>query len=132
MKPAPLLRAFWDAIPLKVCLFGVGLLWMAKEFYPLSHFPMYSDFGQFDYVVFISDQDGKALPLEALTSGIRTAKLKKTFNGELNKVQSALGKKTGSKPKKETMTAEQMAPAGRSPSNGSCRGWRKPGCCHPT
>lgn len=113
MKLLHFLREFWFALPLKVCFFGVGLLWLAKEFYPLSHFPMYSDFGEHDYVVFISDQDGKALPLEAVTAGIRTARLKKTFNGELKRVQNEIGKKKGSKPKERDMTAEQMAPAGR-------------------
>lgn len=113
MKLLSFLRAFWDSLPLKTCIFGVAFLWGAKEFYPFSHFPMYSDFGPHDYVVFLSDQEGKALPMEVITGGIRSARLKKKFNGELNRVQSELGKKAGSKPKKETMTAEQMAPAGR-------------------
>ena len=113
MKFAPFLRALWNALPLKVCFLGVGLLWLAKEFYPLSHFPMYSDFGPYDYVVFISDQNGEPLPLEAVTAGIRTARLKKTFNGELKRVQDEIGKRTGSKPREKNMTAEQMAPAGK-------------------
>lgn len=105
-------RALWRVLPLKVCLFGVAFLWVAKEFYPFSHFPMYSDFGPYDYVVFLSDQDGTPLPLEAITAGIRTARLKKKFNGELNDVQEKIGKIEGKKPPKEKMTAEQMAPAG--------------------
>ncbi|MFM7182865.1 MAG: hypothetical protein ACKO2G_15585 [Verrucomicrobiales bacterium] len=113
MKYAVFSRILWDALPLKVCFFGVALLWGAKEFYPLSHFPMYSNFGQYDYVVFISDQNGKPLPLEALTAGVRTAKLKKKFDGELGKVQKEIGKRTGSRPKERNMTAEQMAPAGK-------------------
>ena len=113
MKPLTSLRALWNALPLKVCFLCVGLLWLAKEFYPLSHFPMYSDFGPYDYVVFVSDQNGEPLALEALTAGIRSARLKKKFNGELNEVRDQIGKKTGSKPKQRTMTAEQMAPAGK-------------------
>lgn len=113
MQSFGFLRALWAALPLKVCLFGVALLWLAKEFYPLSHFPMYSDFGPYDYVVFISDQNGEPLPLESVTAGIRTARLKKTFNGELKRVQAEIGKRTGSKPKERNMTAEQMAPAGK-------------------
>lgn len=110
-RVAAFARALWSALPLKLCFFGVAFLWIAKEFYPFSHFPMYSDFGPHDYVVFISDQDGKALPLEAVTAGIRTARLKKKFNGELNDVQDKIGKIEGKKPAKEKMTAEQMAPA---------------------
>ena len=112
MKFLPFLRAFWEALPLKVCVIGVVVLWVAKEFYPLSHFPMYSDFGRYDYVVFLADQNGTPMPMESMTGGIRTARLKKTFNGELNDVQDELGEQRGAKPKKEAMTAEEMAPAG--------------------
>ena len=113
MQPTGPIRRTWNAIPLKLCLLGILVLWNAKEFYPLSHFPMYSEFGSYDYVLFLADQDGNPLPLEILTDGIRTARLKKKFNGELGKVRDQIGKQKGKKPDKEDMTAEQMAPAGK-------------------
>lgn len=112
MQSPGFIRSFWAALPIKLCLVGIIVLWSLKESYPFSHFPMYSNFSSFDYVVFITDQDGQPLPLNTVTAGIRTARLKKKFNGELNEVRKELSKKGGGEPEKKSLTAAQMAPAG--------------------
>ncbi len=72
---------FLRRIPLKwffVVLFA-GLI--AKEQYPLSHYPMYAKFDDYDYYVYIADQNGEALPCKVMhTSG---GKLKKRFNAKI-------------------------------------------------
>jgi hypothetical protein len=105
-----LLRAF----PLKPLWGMIALLWVAGENYPFSPFPMYSDFTDWDYVVLIADQDGRALPLEHLTAGIRTARLKKQFNGEMNEIARSMKDEQGRAARKRDLQAGQLGPAGES------------------
>ncbi|QQL45774.1 hypothetical protein [Sulfuriroseicoccus oceanibius] len=108
----PLAARIWAALPLRLTLVLIALLWVAKENYPFSHFPMYSNFTSYDYVVFVADQDGDPLPLEHVSAGTRTARLKKQFNGSINDVRESLkvdGKPT---PRKQDLTSEQKKPAG--------------------
>lgn len=99
-------------LPLKFMVGMILLMWVSKEFYPLSHFPMYSDFSEWDYVVFIADQEGTPLPVAHLTRGTRTAKMKKKFNGEIHKVRAALAEPDGTRPRKQDLTAGEMESAG--------------------
>jgi len=108
------LAGFWNAVPLKLVVVSVGVLWVAKEFYPFSHFPMYSNFTEADYVVFIADGDGQPLPVEYISAGVRTARLKKHFNGEVNRIREEIGRVEGARPRQRDMTPEQLQPAGGS------------------
>jgi len=75
------------------------------EWFPFSHFPMYSDFADRDYYVYVADSQARALGTETLTD-FRSTKLKKIFNTRLSKIQKEHGKR------KHQLTAEQCAPAG--------------------
>ena len=105
------LKRLWRALPLRLTLVLVLLLWIAKENYPFPHFPMYSNFTDFDYVVFVADQNGDALPLEYVSLGTRTARLKKQYNGLVNKERKKLKTESGT-PRKQDLTIEQRRPAG--------------------
>ena len=88
------LKQIWDAIPLKLMLLltALGLMSTAfhpndgktypkGEFYPLSSYPMYSNFRGHDYYVFLADAEGE--PVACKDFGLTTPKLKKRFKGEL-------------------------------------------------
>jgi len=107
------LRRLWNALPLRLAIVLIALSWFAKEFYPLSHYPMYSDFTSYDYVVFIADENGNPLPIENISHGIRTARLKKHFNGGLNETREEIRENEGSAPNQRDMTPSQKKPAGR-------------------
>ena len=88
------LKQVWDAIPLKLMLLltAAGLASTAfhprdgktypiGEFYPLSSYPMYSNFRGHDYYVYLADAEGEAVPCKDF--GITAPKLKKRFKGAL-------------------------------------------------
>jgi hypothetical protein len=75
------------------------------EYFPFSHFPMYSGFGERDYYVFVTDRDGKPIATEPMTF-VRSTKLKKVFNTDLSVIQKQF------KTRKDLLTAEQCRPAG--------------------
>jgi len=106
------LRILWNALPLRLAIVLIALSWFAKEFYPLSHYPMYSNFTSFDYVIFIADENGKPLPIEHVSHGIRTARIKKHFNGGLNATREEIREIEGSAPSQRNMTTAQKYPAG--------------------
>lgn len=102
----------WAAMPLRLTIVLIALLWVAKENYPFSHFPMYSNFTGYDYVVFVADQNGDPLPLEHVSFGTRTARLKKQYNGFINDVRKGLKVEGKPTPRKQDLTSEQKKPAG--------------------
>lgn len=106
------LKRLWQVLPLRVALVLIAVMWIAEETYPLSHFPMYSNFTHFDYVVFVADQNGKPLPLEYVSLGTRTARLKKQYNGFINAIRKNIKNPDGSTPQKQDLTVEQRRPAG--------------------
>lgn len=106
------LKSLWQVLPLRLTLVLVVVLWVAKENYPFSHFPMYSNFTDQDYVVFVADQNGKPLPLEHVSLGTRTARLKKQYNGHIKAICKANRNPDGSTPRKRDLTVEQRRPAG--------------------
>ncbi|MFT4546610.1 MAG: hypothetical protein ACI8XO_000648 [Verrucomicrobiales bacterium] len=97
-SPQALPLKIWHAIPLKLVLLLVALSLVLKnpdgraEYYPFSNYPMYSQFDERDYFVYLADQDGKALPSKE-TFRITTPKVKKRFKKVLGKVAKELGKK---------------------------------------
>lgn len=108
----PLIARIWAALPLRLTIVLIALLWVAKENYPFSHFPMYSNFTSYDYVVFVADQNGEPLPLEHVSFGTRTARLKKQYNGFINDVRKSLKVEGTPTPRKQDLTTEQKKPAG--------------------
>ena len=102
MDQSPLenVRKIWHAVPLKLVALLVVLSLTLKnpdgraEYYPFSNYPMYSQFDESDYFVYIADQDGEPLPSKA-TFRITTPKIKKRFKSELGAVAKRLGVKKG-------------------------------------
>jgi hypothetical protein len=79
------LRNLWERIPFQHMTVLVVALFVIKEQFPFSNFPMYSNFDSEADVVFIADQNGKALPMDDIfRSGSSTAK--KAYKKELGKL----------------------------------------------
>ncbi len=79
-------RIFWffKNIPYKFMFILILLsLWLG-EWYPISNFPMYSNFGNSTYFVYITDSQDKPIPLK-LEFGFHAAFLKKAYNSRLKK-----------------------------------------------
>lgn len=84
---------------------AVLLCYLIQDFYPLSHFPMYSKFDDRTYYVYLRGEDGE--PIAAVPNfNIYTSDLKKHYSRDLK----ALKKKF--KGSHFDWTAEQKWPAG--------------------
>jgi hypothetical protein len=70
---------------LLVALIAIGQ-WTG-EWYPLSHFPMYSGFANSTWYVFVTDEAGQPIPVER-TFSMRCAYLKKVFISQGGKLRS--------------------------------------------
>jgi hypothetical protein len=79
-----------------------------KEGFPFSHYPMYSGFDDYDYVVFIAKPDGTPLMIESLTQGYKANSLKKKFDDLIDDLKDDNGKSI----RNRNATAAQMGPAG--------------------
>lgn len=79
-------------MPAKVCAALVIISLLARENYPLSHYPMYDRFTDHTFYVYVADGDGEPLPVQTLT-GKRTSRIKKPYDKALDKVRKALGKR---------------------------------------
>lgn len=106
------LKRLWQVLPMRLTLVLIVVLWIAKENYPFSHFPMYSNFTDYDYVVYVADQNGDPLPLEYVSLGTRTARLKKQYNTFINDIRKTIKNQDGSTPRKQDLSVEQRRPAG--------------------
>ncbi|HSH37394.1 MAG TPA: hypothetical protein VK993_01300 [Chthoniobacterales bacterium] len=75
-----------ETLPLLVitaaCLF-------CKEFYPLSHFPMYSSFASRTHYVYLADGNGRPLPTFP-TAGMNTPALKKVYDHALREERTRI------------------------------------------
>ena len=79
------LHTVWEKIPFRAMTMVVILLYVVKEQFPFSNFPMYSNFDTEADVIFIADQKGDPLPMdEVFRSGSSTAK--KAYKKELGKI----------------------------------------------
>lgn len=79
-----------------------------REAFPFSHYPMYSGFDDFDYVMFIGKPDGSPLMIETLTQGYKANALKKKFDDLIDDLKDGKGKSI----RNRNATADQMRPAG--------------------
>jgi hypothetical protein len=92
-----------ETLPL-VALTAACLLF--EEWYPLSHFPMYSSFTSSTYYVYLAD--GADRPLATLDmAGMNTPALKKVYDGELRRERRRIQSSGG------TINAEQTQAVGR-------------------
>jgi len=86
------------------------------EWYPFSNFPMYSDFEETAYYVYVTDRDDKPVSL-ADTFGMTPSEIKKAYDRKLKKEVERLKKEAkaqGAKYSKRIveMSAEECRPAG--------------------
>ncbi|MGI9244336.1 MAG: hypothetical protein ACR2RV_26290 [Verrucomicrobiales bacterium] len=79
---------------------------IAKENFPFTHYPMYSNFEDQTYYVWLADGQGAPIPVEKITYN-RLGRIKKIYNSGLQEVRSEIGKATGKKPRKRELTLAQ-------------------------
>ncbi|MFQ3577643.1 MAG: hypothetical protein SNJ52_01345 [Verrucomicrobiia bacterium] len=72
-------------LPFKRVALLTLFLFCIKEFYPFSHFPMYSGLGEDADLFYTRAISGEPIPVLTVF-GIRTARLKKQFNTELDAI----------------------------------------------
>ena len=84
------LRTRLNRIPFKLTIFMVIFMWFVKEWYPFSHFPMYSSFARHTSYLYIADANNEPLPMQTLF-GVRTSNLKKIYKTELKKIARSKG-----------------------------------------
>lgn len=77
-----------------------------KENFPFTHYPMYSNFEDQTYYVWLADGEGEPIPVQKVTY-MRLGKIKKVYNSGLLAVREEIGKQTGSKPRKRNLTQAQ-------------------------
>ena len=97
---------FFDrGMPAKVCATLVIFSLIARENYPLSHYPMYDRFTDHTFYVYVADGNGEPLPVQTVT-GTRTSRIKKPYDKALDKLRKRLGKR------KRELTPEESREAG--------------------
>jgi len=99
------LLVFDRGMPARICAAIVMLSLIARESYPLSHYPMYDRFTDHTFYVYVADSGGDPLPVQTLT-GIRTSRIKKPYDKALDKVRKSLDKR------KRELTPEESNEAG--------------------
>jgi hypothetical protein len=100
------LRTLWERVPFRHMLVLVVALFIIKDQFPFSNFPMYSNFDSEADVVFIGDQNGKAISMDdVFRSGSSTAK--KAYKKELGKITNPQKRDS----KQATATERQQAGA---------------------
>ena len=98
---------FFDrGLPVKACVALLIANMALRDNYPFSHYPMYASFSDHTYYVYVAGKDDKPLALQRVTDGIRTSKLKKPYNRDLDRKRKELGKRT------RHLTAEERREAG--------------------
>lgn len=98
---------FFDrGLPVKACVALLIANMALRDNYPFSHYPMYASFSDHTYYVYVAGKDDKPLALQKVTDGIRTSKLKKPYNTDLDKKRKELGKRT------RHLSAEERREAG--------------------
>lgn len=101
-----LLRRFWAAVPFQAMTALVLALFVIKEQFPFSNFPMYSRINEEADVTFVTDQNDQPLPLKALFK-TSSATSKKMYKKELAAITNPAGRDS------DHATAEERAQAGR-------------------
>ena len=76
-----------------------------EEQYPFSHFPMYRNFSDLTYYVYVTDGGDNPVAVESLTYN-RTTRLRKIYDDELEPIRLELRKR------RAELTPEERRPAG--------------------
>lgn len=71
-------------LPIWFCLAVTGMCLLAKEFYPFSHFPMYSRNAPGTFCLYVSDANDRVL-FTLPEFGTLSSVLKKMYNGKIQK-----------------------------------------------
>lgn len=101
----------WWHSPHRLWVVLVAAMLLAQErVFPLSDFPMYGDFPDRTYYVYIADEEDRPLPLFELY-GYRTTFLKRVYNRKLKGVVREL-EKAGEEAEEHLLTPEDLRPAG--------------------
>lgn len=100
-----LMRSVWHRIPFPAMTLLVLALYLIKEEFPFSNFPMYSRISEEADVVFVTDQKNEPLPMKALFK-TSSATSKKMYKKELAEITNPLGRDS------ELATAEERRRAG--------------------
>ena len=81
----------WQRVPFRHVVALTLALYVIKEQFPFSNFPMYSNFDSEADVLFIADQNDKPISLDAVfKAGSSTAK--KAYKKELGKIANPKGR----------------------------------------
>ncbi|MFT4548035.1 MAG: hypothetical protein ACI8XO_000037 [Verrucomicrobiales bacterium] len=97
--------------PISVAIGVTIVCLVVKENFPFSHYPMYSNFEDQTYYVWLADREGEPIPAQTLTYH-RLGKIKKIYNDGLLDVREKVGREAGKKPRKRDLTLEQRRAPG--------------------
>ncbi|MGI8605463.1 MAG: hypothetical protein ACR2OZ_21015 [Verrucomicrobiales bacterium] len=105
------LRRWYRTTPRRLTWGLVGLMFvLGDRCFPFSNFPMYGDFPDRTYYVYIADEKGNPLPLFTLF-GYRTTFLKRVYNRKVSELVKQL-EEAGEEIELHLLTPEQLRPAG--------------------
>jgi hypothetical protein len=93
-------------IPLAPGIAIAALCLGLKENFPFTHYPMYSDFSDETYYVWLAGASGDPIASQTLT-GLRLGRIKKVYNKGLLAARASIGRETGETPRKRDLTLEQ-------------------------
>lgn len=104
--PPSLPRRLWQRLPFRAMTLLVLALYLIREEFPFSNFPMYSNISEEADVTFITDQNDRPLAMKALFK-TSSGTSKKMYKKELGTLTNRQGRDS------EHATAEERAKAGQ-------------------
>ena len=96
----------WSRLPFRAMTVMVIALFVIKEEFPFSNFPMYSNISEEADVAYVTDQNDKPLPMKALFK-TSSGSTKKMYKKELGTLTNKHGRDS------EEASAEERAEAGK-------------------
>jgi hypothetical protein len=99
----PLLR---QLAPISVAIGLTVACLIVKENFPFTHYPMYSNFEDQTYYVWLANHEDQAIPVQKVTYN-RLGRIKKIYNTGLQAVRDEVGAATGEKPRKRDLSSAQ-------------------------
>ena len=101
------LRAIWAWLPFPEMTVLVLALFIIKEQFPFSNFPMYSNIDVEADVVYVADQKDAPLPMKAVFK-TSSGTSKKMFNTEVKKITNPKGRDSDDATEEELKQAGQI------------------------
>ena len=99
------LRSLWARVPFRHMTALVIALFVIKEQFPFSNFPMYSNFDAEADVVFVADQKGDPLAMDKIFSSGGSSTAKKAYKKELGKITKPTKRDSNEATAQERQTA---------------------------